>query len=293
MRSLLVLLFVVCTACGGTAHVKQSEQARPSEPAKEQVTYVALGDSYTAAPYVVETDVADGCLRSSHNYPHLLADEIGAKLTDVSCGSATTANITGPQRTFGNATVPAQLHAVPSDADLVTLGIGGNDGGVYRSMIAGCPITGPQGEQFPSSGRCGAISRGSLDSTFATTQRHIVKTIRTIQTRAPKAVVVLVGYPRLLGSKGCAALPIAASDADGARKVAQQLRDVQKRAAAATKIAFVDMHEQSAGHDACAADPWVRGIHADARKGAAMHPTPEGQKAVAKAIAQVWSDSSR
>ena len=36
-------------------------------------TYVALGDSYTAAPFVPLTDVASGCYRSSNNYPRLLA----------------------------------------------------------------------------------------------------------------------------------------------------------------------------------------------------------------------------
>ena len=36
--------------------------------------YVAMGDSYTAAPFVPLTDVAYGCFRSSNNYPKLVAD---------------------------------------------------------------------------------------------------------------------------------------------------------------------------------------------------------------------------
>ena len=46
----------------------------------------------------------------------------------------------------------------------------------------------------------------------------------------------------------------------------------------------------SAGHDACAKTPWVRGVHTDQRQGAAMHPTPAGQIAVAEAIADRLRD---
>ena len=35
--------------------------------------YVALGDSYTAAPLVPDTDTTNGCLRSTNNYPALVA----------------------------------------------------------------------------------------------------------------------------------------------------------------------------------------------------------------------------
>lgn len=55
------------------------------------VDYVALGDSYAAAPGVPEqTDAA--CGRSSANYPSLVAASRGARLKDVSCSGATTAD---------------------------------------------------------------------------------------------------------------------------------------------------------------------------------------------------------
>ena len=46
--------------------------------------YVALGDSYTAAPFVPLTDVADGCFRSSNNYPNLIA----GPCTSTTCRTA-------------------------------------------------------------------------------------------------------------------------------------------------------------------------------------------------------------
>ena len=69
-----------------TSEAPASPSAEPSVGTGEFPRYVALGDSYTAAPLVPETDRSDGCLRSSGNYPSLvaaafegtaLADEIG------------------------------------------------------------------------------------------------------------------------------------------------------------------------------------------------------------------------
>src|SRR3954449_4668189 len=64
--------------------------------------YVAIGDSYTAAPLVPPTDGSTICLRSGVNYPALIAEAMpGTALTDVSCSGATTANATQPQRGNG------------------------------------------------------------------------------------------------------------------------------------------------------------------------------------------------
>ena len=46
--------------------------------------YVALGDSYTAAPLVPDTDTTNGCLRSTNNYPALVAAALGTELVVVS-----------------------------------------------------------------------------------------------------------------------------------------------------------------------------------------------------------------
>src|ERR1051326_4231915 len=60
--------------------------------------YVALGDSYTAGPFIpVQQDDPVGCLRSDHNYPHLVAAILGFRLRDVSCSGATTQDMTSPQ----------------------------------------------------------------------------------------------------------------------------------------------------------------------------------------------------
>src|SRR5262245_42979430 len=74
------------------------------------VDYVALGDSYSAASGVLPTDPSASllCLRSSRNYPHVIAAATGARLVDVTCGAAETKHFTTSQYPG----VPPQLDAV-------------------------------------------------------------------------------------------------------------------------------------------------------------------------------------
>ena len=114
--------------------------AAPASQATEPVRYVALGDSYSAASGVLPPDPAApfNCIRSTANYPHLIAAAIGAELTDVTCGGADTSDYFTPQ--YDN--VPPQLDAVTADTDLITMTIGGNDSGVFIDSIVQCGIAG-------------------------------------------------------------------------------------------------------------------------------------------------------
>ena len=60
--------------------------------AASPLRYVALGDSYSAASGVLPPDLSAPlqCLRSTRNYPHVIAGSTGAQLTDVTCGAAET-----------------------------------------------------------------------------------------------------------------------------------------------------------------------------------------------------------
>src|SRR5829696_1433957 len=99
----------------------------PSSQAAAPLRYVALGDSYSAASGVLPPDptAPPSCLRSTSNYPHVIAGATGAQLTDVTCGGAETGDFFAPQYTG----VAPQLDAVDADAQLVTMTIGGNDSG--------------------------------------------------------------------------------------------------------------------------------------------------------------------
>ncbi|MCW2758399.1 MAG: Lipase 2 precursor [Nocardioidaceae bacterium] len=289
---LAVVLLFAASACGGgtSSSAPPASDLPPSAaPAK---AYVALGDSYTAAPYVYLTDVADGCLRSNGNYPTLLAKAIGAKLNDVSCGGAQTGDLTAPQQTFQGQQVPAQLDALGPDTDLVTIGIGGNDFGLFGSLSTGCPITGPGGQAFgaPSrrGGACGRVDRAVAAKDLTGIQANVTTALTEIHTRAPKAKVVLVGYPRIASTTTTCPklLPATLANAKDVDAVTRGLRDALKAAATATGTTFIDMYAASKGHDVCAGKAaWVNGIHTDTERAAPLHPFAEEQQAVAKLIA--------
>src|SRR5579871_2216979 len=107
--------------------------------------YVALGDSYTAAPLVPRQLVgAGGCFRSDHDYPHDVQRALNvASFADVSCTGATTDNMWRHQGVLGGSN-PAQFLALPASTTLVSLGIGGNDIG-FTTILLHCLSLSPNG----------------------------------------------------------------------------------------------------------------------------------------------------
>ncbi len=135
-RSVLLVLALLLTlsACGGSGSSGASATS-PSGASNPSPTYVALGDSYSAGPLIPVTDVADGCFRSDHNYPSLVAKALHAKLTDRTCSGAETKAFTTAQY----AGVPPQQTALTKATSVVTVGLGGNDEQVFRTLTAKCP----------------------------------------------------------------------------------------------------------------------------------------------------------
>ncbi|WP_158604490.1 SGNH/GDSL hydrolase family protein [Nocardioides mangrovicus] len=296
MRRLLAaaLLLVLAGCGGGTTATPARPTTSPTASGSFSLVpaharYVALGDSYTAAPYVYLTDVAQGCLRSDHNYPALLAKRLGARLTDVSCSAADTTDVEGSQRTF-QGTRPPQLAAVGSDTDLVTIGLGGNDFGLFASLVSGCPITGPNGQSFglQSGTACGRVDVAAALGDLPKIRERLVSVVRAVQAKAPNATVVLVGYPRIAstGAQCRSLLPISQTDAVAADRVTKALSTAMAAAARQTGAGFVNMYAASAGHDVCAGKrAWVNGIHTDTDRAAPLHPFLAEQRAVADRVA--------
>ncbi len=299
MRPLAALLLVALlglAGCGSDAPSKGAgaSPTRPSSSASADPRpverYVSLGDSYTAAPYVYLTDVANGCLRSSGNYPALLAKKLAvARHVDVSCSGATSKDLTSRQNTFQRETVPPQLDAVTDDTDLVTLGIGGNDFGLFGALVGTCPISGPRGGFFtaPKGVRCGQVDPKDATADVRRIGRLIRANLAEVHRRAPDATVVLVGYPRIVTpERTCPrTLPVERRDTIALDAVTRSLSHQMRTAAQRTGSVFVDLYAASKGHDACAGrQAWVNGVHTDTDRAAALHPFAEEQDAVADLI---------
>ncbi|MEP6817774.1 MAG: SGNH/GDSL hydrolase family protein [Marmoricola sp.] len=300
MRALILAVagLLLLTGCGtttpATADFPSASSSGTPAPASAPIArYVALGDSYTAAPYVYLTDVADGCLRSNGNYPSLLARALRvSKLVDVSCSAATTLSLTEPQATF-NAKLAPQLDAVTRGTQLVTIGIGGNDFNLFASLSGGCPLVGPDGarpRQAPAAGRCGQVDAAVASSNIRGIQRLVTRSLERVHHRAPNATVVLVGYPRITSTTASCPkqLPVSRADAQVIDTLTHRLSDAMRTAAKATRSRFVDMYAASKGHDVCAGKAaWVNGVKTNTARAASLHPFAEEQQAVARRIAEI------
>ncbi|WP_395690460.1 SGNH/GDSL hydrolase family protein [Nocardioides sp.] len=244
--------------------------------------YVALGDSYTAAPLVAPTDTSTTCLRSQVNYPALVAEAMpGTTLTDVSCGGADTGDTVHPQAGRGGA-VPPQFDALTPTTDLVTIGLGGNDEGLFGGVLGGCirlATTDPAGAP------CRRAYAGRLPATLADIAGNVAGVVRGVRARAPQARVLVVGYPQIVPAAGtCDLLPIAAGDYPFARRVNVGLTEAVRAGARRAHAEYVDVWAASAGHDICAAEPWVNGRVTRIGTALAYHPFAVEQREVARLV---------
>ena len=250
--------------------------------------YVAMGDSYTAGPYLGRPDGTDGCFRSTNNYPHLLAEEAGLDLTDVSCSAASTTAVTEGQPTTTR-TVAPQLDAVGPTTRLVTIGLGGNDYNLLGRIITACVQV---AASDPTGAPCTALDEAAgterIASRLGDVRDNMIRVLQAIADKAPDARILVVGYPQVFpeGSKGCADLPLADGDLPLARRFNEGINAALAAAAKATGAEYVDVFAATDGHGICSADPWVAGSTVRDH-GTPYHPYPAEQRAVARLLAGI------
>jgi lysophospholipase L1-like esterase len=297
VASLIAASLLAAAGCDdGSTDANGGAEPSPSRVATGSAypTYVALGDSYTAAPGVPRTDLTTGCARSDGNYPALLAATLDSELVDVSCSGATTSDLVRPQRA-GDRPIPPQLDALTAETSLVTLGIGGNDAQFFQHLVRGCVQLGrsePEGapcrEHMSSAG-----GRDGLAEKVDMIRPRVSAAIARVHARSPDATVVLVGYPQPVPAHGtCAILPLATGDYPYVRSLSTRLNDELRTAAREADAVFVDVLKASRGHDICAGpDAWVNGSQTDLARAAAFHPFAAEQQAVAELVGDALSGS--
>jgi lysophospholipase L1-like esterase len=251
------------------------------------VRYVAMGDSFSAGSGVLPPDpTADPrCLRSLVNYPHVVADRIGARLTDVTCGGARTGDLFRPQ----HGSIPPQLDALGRRTRLVTMTIGGNDADVFITSIVECGRLGVM-----SAGR-GSPCKDEYGSSFADTVREqtfpaLVRSLRAVSRRAPRAEVAILGYPWILPERvGCFdKMPVARGDVPYLRHLQWVLNDAVRRAARRTGATYVNLNRVSDGHDACRpiGTRWVEPV-TQGTNPVVVHPNALGERRMARRTLRV------
>lgn len=247
-------------------------------------TYVSLGDSYSSGVGLVPvTD--EVCNRSSLNYPSLIAEKFGFdQFVDATCAGASSEDLFASQTTAKGSNLP-QLDQVPADADLVTIGLGLNDNGLSVALLVPCLEVNGQ-----VSSTCDLYLKqpnSVFDAAIATMEGGVKADLDDIREKAPKARIVLVGYPRLLPDDATCPqeVPVVEAAAVRIRYSLNKVNEAMKSAARKARVDFVDMYTASEGHDACSEDRWVNGQNIELGKALAYHPFAAYHEAVAEKIA--------
>ncbi|HVF80012.1 MAG TPA: SGNH/GDSL hydrolase family protein [Solirubrobacteraceae bacterium] len=279
------LLVVICTLL---ATVAGSGTAHAADPGP----YVALGDSFTAGPFIL-TPVGQpvGCGRSDHNYPNIVRGATGvAQFRDASCSSARTTHMTAPQPVNLGTNSP-QFDALDAGARLVTVGIGGNDVELVDAALKCLQL----GLLAPTGTACRshfAYPGGdALADKIVTAAPKIAATLQGIHARSPLARVLIVGYPAVApdNGKGCYPLvPLSNDDITYLDTMLRRTNAMIAEQAAANDAEFVDTYDESVGHDVCTlpGTRWFEGLVPTA-PAFPVHPNALGEASMARSVLRV------
>jgi hypothetical protein len=200
---------------------------------------VALGDSFSSGVGTGSYTLSGSCHRGVYAYPWLVAQQRpNTSLTFVACSGATTTDL-----------MASQIQSVDG-ADIVTLTIGGNDIR-FADLIVQCTLS-----------DCSA----ALDSTRASLPTFLPPRLDTvyagIESRAPDATVVVLGYPRIFSSVGCfGTLGISSTERAKANLLAEKLDEVTGAEAASYGFTYKSALSRFTGHAVCSFSPWVNGLN--------------------------------
>jgi hypothetical protein len=245
-------------------------------------SYVALGDSYSAAPAnAVQDNNPPGCYRSDHNYPHLVAPNLNLPVfRDVSCSGAQTKDMTSSQSVTPSPNPPPQFDALDSNTRAVSLTIGGNDIG-FTEIIENCVSLVNSGT--PCKDKYVVNGDDQIRDRINATAPKVAAVLQGILSRSPQAKIFLLGYLDILPDSGVGCfpqMPVTDGDVPYLRNKEKQLNAMLKSVAEANNGVYVDTYTPSIGHDACKS-PTVRWVEplAPVPPTYPVHPNPAGMNA--------------
>ncbi|GAA0655186.1 SGNH/GDSL hydrolase family protein [Kitasatospora atroaurantiaca] len=265
-------------------------------------SYVALGDSY-AAGAGVPGQSAGLCLRSDHNYGHLVAAALkSSTYTDVTCSAAKVKAITSAQYDAFIRVNDPQLDGVRADTGLITLGIGGNDlgtsdlgiGEVIATCVAGAVVN-PLGTPCHDVYGHGhwdwnhwawEYGEDDLVNRIDAAAPQLADALQRIHAKALNAKILVVGYPSVLPDNEWDCLgrqPVTVGDVAYLRGILGKLNTMLAATSAANGATYVDTMAATKGHDVCSDDRWIEGA-LPGSPAVPFHPNATGEQALAGAV---------
>ncbi|RUP07250.1 MAG: SGNH/GDSL hydrolase family protein [Mycobacterium sp.] len=270
---------VVSLASAGCA---AAPTAGPGSAARSN--YVAMGDSFAAAPGVPEPAAPRGCHKSTNNYPAVLARRLAAiAFHDVTCSGATTDDVVNREQRTDHGLIPRQIDMVGPPTDLITITIGANDVGLAGDAES-CEVKATD----PKPCAAGFVV-DNVDRVSRMINEQVpvwASMIDQLRADAPRARIILVGYGTFVRPGGCfPTQPLLPNDANYLQAKVDELDDRQRQLAADKGVEFFDVRSLSEGHDMCApaGERYVEGYVAK-DGGVPLHPTALGAVALGNAL---------
>ncbi|MFH8408354.1 SGNH/GDSL hydrolase family protein [Streptomyces sp. NPDC018019] len=231
--------------------------AAVSAPRAQATDYVALGDSYSSGVGAGSYDGSSGaCKRSTKSYPALwAASHTGTRFNFTACSGARTGDV-----------LAKQLTPVNSGTDLVSITIGGNDAGFADTMTT-CAL---QGESACLNRI--AQARAYVNQTLP---GKLDQVYDAIDSRAPAAQVVVLGYPRFYKLGGSCSVGLSEKSRAAINAAADDINAVTAKRAADHGFTFADVNTTFAGHEICSGAPWLHSVTLPVEN--SYHPTVNGQ----------------
>jgi lysophospholipase L1-like esterase len=221
--------------------------------------YVALGDSFSAGTGT--RAATDECYRSPYGYPALIAEARGLELDYQACTGADTADV-----------LADQVPALGTGTSYVTVTVGGNDVG-FSPVITECALP------WWVSDCSGAIASARRVLTGVLPARYD-SVFRAVAAEAPRATVVVGGYPRLFNGEDCSwATFFSRREMTALNAATDDLDALIQDRSAAHDLEYVDPRAAFTGHAVCDDVEWVNGLSYPLRE--SFHPNRAGNEAYA------------
>jgi lysophospholipase L1-like esterase len=252
------IVFASAVAAISAAALPVFAASAPADAASS-VHYVALGDSYSsglgAGSYIASSG---SCDRSSNAYPALWSTaNRPASAVSVACAGATTSTVLG-----------SQIPALSTATTLVSITIGGNDVG-FSSVMETCVLR--------STSTCVSAIDAAESEMAGQLPGELDGVLNAITASAPKARVVVLGYPHLYDlSRSAVCVGLSTTDRTDLNRAADQLDGQIQAAAARHADVFADVRSEFAANEICDASSWLHSVNIfDLSE--SYHPTAAGQ----------------
>jgi hypothetical protein len=253
------------------------------------------------------------CHQTTAAYGNVIAQARRARFINLGCtGSTYVDGITGPWSFPGKPAAPAQFgdwaikanlnplydQAAP-DVVLVTFGA---DDVLFKDVLVSCVVAAVTNPNVCTAQDPGTAVRTNVLDQQPVLGQHYRALAAAIQARGQAAhpskvpIVVFTSYPNPLPAPNANVAFTACPDAAHLNQaqiaylsslLQLQLQTLQGAVGGMRGVAVADVTGALAGHQWCSSDPWAYGasvLALNPQSGAPVHPTPQGQQAVARIV---------